>query len=515
MKPTRAARIDRQGRWRRTPIAILAWLTLSAGGVVVGHAADPESEPEADRAATLEAELEARIEEMAQRMEQRALRAEERAKEAERRAERRHRSGGGARVTMGGAIHVREGETTGDVVAIGGSVTVDGEVIGDAVAIGGAAQIRGRVTGDVVSVGRGVQLGPESLVLGEVVSVGGRIQREEGARVVGEVTEVSFAGGFFGPLLSRSLDWEWRWDRRGYFRGSLTRVLGNVARFLVLALLGALVVVIAPGAIERTVARIQRQPVGAGVLGLTLLCLYLPLALMVTAVLAISVIGIPLILLVLFSMPVFIAMVFFGYVAAATSVGRWSEHRFGWSLGGPVLAFLVGLLFLRSWSLISDLINVADGPHNPLIFLVMLFAGVGLLLLVVASSVGLGGVVLGWSSSAPSGPPVAPTGLGHGIPPSSAASTAPASVASQEGSALRHQAGPGLEHPPPATPTTPADRNQEAPSQPEGEERLESDRRDGVREESSPPEEELWPEEEKEDDEHWPRSDPGEEPPRS
>lgn len=62
----------------------------------------------------------------------------------------------------------------GDVVAIGGSVTVLGRVKGDCVAIGGAVNIKGKgvVEGDAVSMGGGVTTSDSGTVAGSNVSLG-------------------------------------------------------------------------------------------------------------------------------------------------------------------------------------------------------------------------------------------------------------------------------------------------------------------------------------------------------
>lgn len=62
----------------------------------------------------------------------------------------------------------------GDVVAIGGDVTVLGRVRGDVVAVGGAVEVRGAgvVEGDAVSLGGGVNTADSASVAGSNVSIG-------------------------------------------------------------------------------------------------------------------------------------------------------------------------------------------------------------------------------------------------------------------------------------------------------------------------------------------------------
>src|SRR5262245_60412185 len=92
----------------------------------------------------------------------------------------------GDRVQFGSSIHIRQGEVVdGDVVAIGGAVTIDGEVRGDVVAVGG-----------------GMTLGPTASVSENVVVVGGPLSRDPAARIGGRVQTVGVGSINFG-------DWRW------------------------------------------------------------------------------------------------------------------------------------------------------------------------------------------------------------------------------------------------------------------------------------------------------------------
>ena len=90
-----------------------------------------------------------------------------------------------------------------DVVRIGGgpiTVAENERVDGDVVAIGGAVTVNGEVTGDVVAVGGGATLGPHAVVRGEVTTVGGPLRRDPQAQVFGKVNEV----GIGCPSIARN-----------------------------------------------------------------------------------------------------------------------------------------------------------------------------------------------------------------------------------------------------------------------------------------------------------------------
>src|SRR5262245_17056408 len=104
----------------------------------------------------------------------------------------------GDRVQFGSSIHIAEDEVVdGDVVDIGGSVTVDGEVRGDVVAVGG-----------------GLTLGPKANVANNVVVVGGPLNRDPAARIGGRVQTVGVGNMNFG-------DWRWTANPLWLFWGSM------------------------------------------------------------------------------------------------------------------------------------------------------------------------------------------------------------------------------------------------------------------------------------------------------
>src|SRR6185503_10605195 len=78
-------------------------------------------------------------------------------------------------VRFGEDIEITAGKVVeGDVVAIGGDITVYGRVRGDAVAVGGAVRVKdaGAVEGDAVSLGGGVSTTDSATVGGSNVSIG-------------------------------------------------------------------------------------------------------------------------------------------------------------------------------------------------------------------------------------------------------------------------------------------------------------------------------------------------------
>lgn len=117
-------------------------------------------------------------------------------------------AGNGDRVHFAKSIYVAEGENAGDLICLGCSIRMEG-TCGDLVAIGGSVSVDGDVKGDAVAVGGSMQLAGHATVAGDAVAVGGRVWRHPEAVVKGDVVSRSgapvFLALFFGlvvvPLL--------------------------------------------------------------------------------------------------------------------------------------------------------------------------------------------------------------------------------------------------------------------------------------------------------------------------
>jgi hypothetical protein len=299
-----------------------------------------------------------------------------------------------SKVVFGSTVHVERGDSSGDIIALGGTIKADGDVLGDAVAVGGPVTVHGLVNGAVVSVGGTVNLGSDARVMGDVVSVGGTVNREPGAEVGGQVTEVSMWQGLagLGPLgMHRGPGWG---GRTSYFDGALLRLLRCAVVVLVLMLLGILLAAAARHPLEQTSAAAGAEPWKAGVVGAVTIVLFLPAMALVAVLLAVSIVGIPLLLLWPFAVLACILAAFFGYIAAAHALARWSERRFGWKIQGPVTTVILGLFLLHGAWLMARMVDVVDSSQNVAGFLRVLLIIFWMLANLCALAVGIGAVLL-------------------------------------------------------------------------------------------------------------------------
>lgn len=304
------------------------------------------------------------------------------------RRRRHHRTD--AQVMVGSGVHVGADEHSGEIVSLGGPVTIDGAVSGGVVAIGGPVRINGQVSGDVVAVGGRLELTSDADVNGSVAAIGGGLEREPGARVSGEITEVNLWDGTFGPV---DLDWGMPWWPV-FHRSPISNLFERSLKVAFLTLIGALLLAVARGPMDRVARRVAREPWKAGAVGISALIFFFPALIIAIVLLCISIIGIPLLILVPFGVLGFVLVAFFGFVTVAYQLGRWSAQRFGWRLGSAVLALVVGLLWIYGWGITAEIIDVIDTPNDFAAFFVIMLIFFGFMVKLCAWSVGIGAVIL-------------------------------------------------------------------------------------------------------------------------
>jgi hypothetical protein len=295
---------------------------------------------------------------------------------------------------------VRSVERRGDIVRIGGgSVTVqeNERVDGDVVAIGGPVTINGEVSGDVVAVTGGLTLGPRAVVRGEVTAVGGPFKRDPGAQVLGKVNEVGIGGN--GETIP-----PYRINARNLIFGSLASRVGNlsatIARVLMFMLFVLIVTAVGQRPVQQIAARIVAEPLRAGLVGLLGEILFVPVLVVTIIALVISIIGIPLLILVPFGIILIGVVMLVGFTATAYIAGGWVLDRFhvrrsvgepgGRAERSPYLVVATGLLTIAGLTLLGRLFALAVGGFGaPLFF-------VGYLIEYLAWTVGFGAAILAW-----------------------------------------------------------------------------------------------------------------------
>ena len=187
----------------------------------------------------------------------------------------RHRSTD-AKISLGSSSHVARGETSDDVVVIGGTINVEGEVFGDAIAVGGT--VRNRWEGDRRRGRGGWRRGAGAARrdgFGDVTSVGGHVERDPSAQVHRSTNEVAM-----GPLISMG-----RLGRLGRHRVDVdfdpfehaALLFSGGLRLVLLSIFACLMMLLARRPLENYAAKVVDEPWRCGLIGLLAQILVVPL----------------------------------------------------------------------------------------------------------------------------------------------------------------------------------------------------------------------------------------------
>ncbi len=185
---------------------------------------------------------------------------------------------GGDKIVMGEAYVLRSGEDLeGNLVVLGGTATIQpGAVVrGDVNAAGGLVTIDGTVTGNVGMFGGAIRLGDTAVIEGDVANFAGSLERAPGSTINGDVfnglrTPQSVAPEPFSP---DSFDVDANPPGDSWFVSFLKWQLGTAGSILLMLLLGVVLMVVAPRAVERVATAASLQPAltfGVGFLTLVL-----------------------------------------------------------------------------------------------------------------------------------------------------------------------------------------------------------------------------------------------------
>ena len=242
----------------------------------------------------------------------------------------------------------------GDMVRVGGGVDVpaDMEVDGNVVAVGGDVTVSGHVKGDVVATGGSVIVKGDGRVDGNATAVGGKIEREGSGRIGGNVVEMPLIPSDVLPKVFHRGPWRW-WGLGGV--GVLGRTFSFIRHLLIWGFIGLIAVLLFPARLEVMARALPMHPGRAAVYGVSGLVVALPaLAMVVVAAaiiaifLAITVVGILVIPAIAAAIPAAVLglaiLLFLGVSAIFLSLGRAIAAQFGRATARPVWAMLIGVL---------------------------------------------------------------------------------------------------------------------------------------------------------------------------
>jgi hypothetical protein len=269
---------------------------------------------------------------------------------------------------------IRIESNTSDVVRMGSNIEISEEdvVQGDVVAIGGHVSVAGRVMGDVVAINGGVHLASTARVNGDAVSIGGDVDKDPGAEVNGETVSIGFGLPGIGGA------WKGEDSEPGSKAGD------SIFKLMSLLVMMLLVFVVLSFWTDRVRAMgnvLPAKPWRLLLLGMLVWILIVPACVL----LVISIIGI------LF-LPVFIALIIVAFIVGLVTVYTFVGERFrpGDAGARPVRQAFFGLLIVHGCSILGTLLGAIFPFLSPLPGALGLF---GKVLVFLAMTVGTGAVL--------------------------------------------------------------------------------------------------------------------------
>lgn len=242
-------------------------------------------------------------------------------------------------------------DQSGDVVRFGSDIVIrEGQVVsGDVVAMGGDVTVNGTVEKDVVAMGGDVYLGPDGKVDGQVVTIGGKLHEQPGSHVGGQ--RVTAEG--------------WRhWRRRSDFPiphvvSSGIKAMWTVAKMMLALLIAWGITQLAPRRTQIAVDAFKREPVkslGFGLLAAALLIPSVVALALVVAILCITIIGIPLALAVILGYVLAIILLcLWGSVIGATVLGERLARQMGRPAATLTMMAVWGIVALTAVKVVGHL----------------------------------------------------------------------------------------------------------------------------------------------------------------
>jgi hypothetical protein len=259
------------------------------------------------------------------------------------------------------------------IVRFGENITIESDqmVEGDVVCIGGSVTVLGRVKGDVVSIGGSVELKGAGEVDGDAVSVGGTVRRPTGTRIGGENVGLRFIpSGLFGL-----------WQPRAHLGLSIAFI---VLKLVFLFFVGWLVVVLAESRMKGMGRYAEEHLWRSLFTGMAVLILF-PAAFVL---LLVTIVGIPLALL---SPVALMLSLMVGYLTVAALLGLHVAKAGVSDRSSWVRGVATGLLLLEGIPLLGHLARTGGGPLHALGIVLLVF---GYAAMFIASTIGLGSLVL-------------------------------------------------------------------------------------------------------------------------
>ena len=211
---------------------------------------------------------------------------------------------------------------SGNIMRVGSDIHIETDqvVVGDVMAVGGDITVDGHVEGDVVAMGGDVYVNNGGKVDGDVVCMGGELHEQDGAVIGGQRVTASRHSRHVRGMRHITTD-----------DGEPHGIGGSIVWLIITLGVGWAFAGLAPGRTGRSLEVLKREPGTSFVTGILAAMLTVPsiVALcMLVALLCITIIGIPLAIGALFGYFAFLGVLWmWGFVIGAAAIGERLTRR--------------------------------------------------------------------------------------------------------------------------------------------------------------------------------------------
>ena len=276
-----------------------------------------------------------------------------------------------------------------DIVKMGRDIVVEEyeEVDGDVVAVGGDITVKGVVTGDVVAVGGDIFVKSTGVVEGDVVSVGGDVEKEPGALIRGERIGISFfPKNFFKPFPSAGSPFIHMFRFPPFLGGfGGLALFARIIKIILFLFLGIVVISIVPKNVAKVKDKIRQDFLKSGLVGFVAEILILPIFIL----LIVTVIGIPVALLVE-PLLILVALIL-GYTGVSYFIGEKLREGTNLKPETPMMTLVIGILAVECILLLARVVGIFGHFIFPFSWIL---TSIGWMIWYVAVTVGFGASIL-------------------------------------------------------------------------------------------------------------------------
>ncbi len=261
-----------------------------------------------------------------------------------------------------------------DIVKVGRDIVVDEyeKVDGDVVAVGGDVTVKGTVTGDVVAVGGDILVTATGVIEGDASSIGGDIEKETGAEIRGKRFRTFLPKIFFTPPTFF-----------GAFQG--LALLARIIKIMFFLFLGIVAISIVPKNVAKVKDKIRQDFFKSALVGLAGEILIIPIFLL----LIVTIIGIPVAILV--EPLLILAALILGYTGISYFIGEKLRESTSLKPESPMMTLVIGILAVESVLLLARVLGIFGHFLSPLSWILTF---IGWMIWYVVITVGFGASIL-------------------------------------------------------------------------------------------------------------------------